>query len=52
MKDNKQDSLQEIKQNTETGGTPNSKEQDSDIGFLQEEIKKRTSPLWRQFSER
>ena len=41
MKDNKQDSLQEIKQNTETGGTPNSKEQDSDIGFLQEEIKKR-----------
>lgn len=37
----KQDNLQEIKQNTETGGTPNSKEQDSDIGFLQEEIKKR-----------
>jgi S1-C subfamily serine protease len=36
-----QDKLQEIKQNTETGSSAEAKEQDSDIGFLQEEIKKR-----------
>ena len=39
--ENMQDKLQEIKKNTETGSTEQPKEQDSDIGFLQEEIKKR-----------
>ena len=39
--ENMQDKLQEIKKNAETGSTEQPKEQDSDIGFLQEEIKKR-----------
>lgn len=40
-KENLQDKLQEIKQNSEAGSNSGPKEQDSDIGFLQEEIKKR-----------
>ena len=39
--ENVQDKLQEIKKNTETGSASQPEEQDSDIGFLQEEIKKR-----------
>ena len=39
--ENMQDKLQEIKKNAETGSASQPKEQDSDIGFLQEEIKKR-----------
>ena len=43
-KENMQDKLQEIKdrkQNAEAGSSPKQEEQDSNIGFLQEEIKKR-----------
>lgn len=43
-KENVQDKLQEIKnrkQNTEEGNIPEPQEQDSNIGFMQEEIKKR-----------
>ena len=41
LKENMQDKLQEIKQTTEKESASNPKEKDSDIGFLQEEIKKR-----------